>query len=87
MSETGLFPVVVRTEIDYRKPARLGDHLTIRGWLEEFDRVRFWYGFEIIRDEDGMKLITSRQQLAMVQMPAGRPVRLPEEWSRYRGVS
>jgi YbgC/YbaW family acyl-CoA thioester hydrolase len=83
MSVTGLFPVVVRTEIDYRKPAKLGDHLTVRGRLEEFDKVRFWCGFEIVRDSDGLQLITSRQQLAMVQMPAGRPVRLPAEWQAY----
>ena len=83
MSDTGLFPVVVRTEIDYRKPAKLGDHLTVHGRLEEFDRVRFWCGFEIVRDADGTQLITSRQQLAMVQMPAGRPVRLPEDWKRF----
>ena len=83
MSETGLFPVVVRTEIDYRKPAKLGDHLTINGRLEEFDRVRFWCGFEIVRDDDSALLITCRQRLAMVQMPAGRPVRLPEEWRQF----
>ena len=84
MSQTGLFPVVVRTEIDYRKPAKLGDHLSVRGRLEEFDKVRFWCGFEIVRDADGVQLITSRQQLAMVQMPAGRPVRLPAEWAKFK---
>ncbi|MFT4549135.1 MAG: YbgC/YbaW family acyl-CoA thioester hydrolase [Verrucomicrobiales bacterium] len=83
MSKTNLFPVVVRTEIDYRKPAKLGDHLTVRGRLEKFDRVRFWCGFEIVRDADGTQLITSRQLLAMVQMPAGRPVRLPDDWKRF----
>ena len=83
MSQTGLFPVVVRTEIDYRKPAKLGDHLTVRGQLEDFDKVRFWCGFEIVRDSDGLQLITSRQQLAMVQMPAGRPVRLPAKWQEF----
>src|SRR4030095_13860547 len=29
MAETGAYPVVVRTEIDYRKPARLGDKLVV----------------------------------------------------------
>jgi YbgC/YbaW family acyl-CoA thioester hydrolase len=84
MSQTGLFPVVVRTEIDYRKPAKLGDHLTVHGQLDEIDKARFWCGFEIVRDVDGTQLVTSRQQLAMVQMPAGRPVRLPEGWRKYK---
>ena len=42
MSETKLFPVVTRTEIDYRKPAVLGDLLKVRGQLDEFNRARFW---------------------------------------------
>ena len=75
--------VVVRTEIDYRKPAKLGDHRTVIGRLEELEGVRFWCGFEIVREADGTQLITSRQQLAMVQMPEGRPVRLPAEWREY----
>jgi len=83
MSQTGLFPVVVRTEIDYRRAAKLGDALTVHGRFEEFGKVRFWCSFEIVRDEDGAQLITSRQQLAMVQMPAGRPVRLPAEWREF----
>ncbi len=77
MAETQVYPVVVRTEIDYRKPGRLGDLLETRGWLEEWGRVRFWCGFEMRRPEDGTLLITCRQQLAMVQMPQGKPLRLP----------
>lgn len=80
MAQTQLFPVVVRTEIDYKKPARLGDELIIHGRLESVDRVRFWCSFEVRRAEDNALLITCRQSLALVQMPEGRPVRLPEDW-------
>ncbi len=84
MAETRLFPVVVRTEIDYKKPAVLGDELVITGRLESIERVRFWCAFEMRRPSDGTLLITCRQALALVQMPQGRPVRLPEDWSeRY----
>lgn len=78
MAETQIFPVVVRTEIDYRKPAKLGDCLEIRGWLDTVERVRFWVEFEIIRPSDSARLITSRQALACVQMPTGKVQRLPE---------
>src|SRR3954469_15947612 len=43
------YPVVVRTEIDYRRPARLGDKLVIEGWLDELERVRFWCGLRVVR--------------------------------------
>jgi YbgC/YbaW family acyl-CoA thioester hydrolase len=79
MSETRLFPVVTRTEIDYRKPAKLGDWLSIRGRLGEVGAARFWCEFEIVREKDEALLITCKQALALVQMPEGRPVRLPKD--------
>lgn len=81
MAETRLFPVVVRTEIDYKKPGVLGDELVITGRLESVERVRFWCAFEMRRPADDTLLITCRQALALVQMPQGRPVRLPEDWA------
>jgi YbgC/YbaW family acyl-CoA thioester hydrolase len=85
MSETQVFPVVTRTEIDYKRPARLGDWLTIRGRLDELSRARFWCAFEMIRESDGALLITARQSLALVAMPEGKPMRLPNEWAEMWG--
>ena len=80
MAQTQVYPVVVRTEIDYRKPATLGDELVIKGWLDSVERARFWCAFEMRRQGDDTLLITCRQQLALVQMPLGRPLRLPTDW-------
>ena len=76
MAKTQVYPVVVRTEIDYMQPGRLGDCLETQGLLEEWGRVRFWCKFEMRRSEDGLVLVTCRQQLALVQMPVGKPLRL-----------
>ena len=81
MAQTHLYPVVTRTEIDYRKPAVLADELIIKGRLESVERARFWCAFEMVRASDGALLITCRQSLALVQMPQGRPCRLPAEWA------
>ena len=81
MAQTHLYPVVTRTEIDYRKPAVLGDELVIKGRLESVERARFWCAFEMSRASDDALLITCRQSLALVQMPQGRPCRLPPEWA------
>lgn len=81
MVATQIYPVVVRTEIDYRKPATLGDHLIIQGKLERLERARFWVAFEVRREGEETLLITCRQSLALVQMPQGRPMRLPEDWA------
>jgi YbgC/YbaW family acyl-CoA thioester hydrolase len=81
MASTGVYPVVVRSEVDYRKPAALGDALEVDGWLESFDRTCFWCGFEVKRKRDGALMVTARQMLAVVRMPAAKPMRLPEEWA------
>ncbi len=83
MGATQLYPAVLRTEIDYRLPAKLGDKIQIIGKLSKIERVRFWCDFTITRPSDNKILVTCRQSLALVQMngdkPA-KPTRLPQEW-------
>jgi YbgC/YbaW family acyl-CoA thioester hydrolase len=78
------YPVVVRTEIDYRRAATLGDRLVIDGWLDRVERVRFWCGFRITRPVDEMLIAECRQSLAIIEMPAAKLQRLPEAWEQYR---
>lgn len=84
MAETQKYPVVVRTEIDYRRSAKLGDKLVIEGWLDRLERVRFWCGFKIVRPKDDTLIAECRQMLALIEMPAGKLFRLPESWEKYR---
>ncbi|MCX6973832.1 MAG: thioesterase family protein [Verrucomicrobia bacterium] len=77
IERTGVHAVVTRTEIDYKSPARLGDVLLVQGRVVEWSGVRFWVEFEIIRPSDGALMVKCRQALALVQMPSGKPVRLP----------
>lgn len=81
MAASGVYPVVVRSEVDYRRPAALGDTLRVEGWLESFDRTCFWCGFEVRRERDDQLMVTARQMLAVVRMPEARPMRLPEDWA------
>lgn len=78
------YPVVVRTEIDYRRAAMLGDRLRVEGWLDQMERARFWCAFQIRRLNDNALIAECRQMLALIQMPEGKLLRLPEEWSRFR---
>ena len=84
MAENQTYPVVVRTEIDYRRPAKLGDRLVIEGWLDRVERVRFWCGFQITRPADDVLIARCRQMLALIEMPEGKLLRLPEHWEKYR---
>lgn len=81
MSETNLFPAVARTEVDYRKPARLGDRLRIRARVERFEKARLHCHFEMRRIGGDEALIAEcRQVCVLVQMPEGKPRRIPAEW-------
>ena len=84
MAETKRYPVVVRTEIDYRRAAKLGDKLVIEGRLDRLERVRFWCAFRIVRPADETLIAECRQVLAIIQMPEAKLLRVPDDWDRYR---
>ncbi len=80
MAAKGLYPVVLRTEIDYLSPGKFGDRIIVRGGVTEVGRVRFWVEFEVVRADDGTVLTKSRQSLALIRMPGAKAERLPAEW-------
>ena len=86
MAETQRYPVVIHTEIAYRRGAKLGDRLAIEGWLDRVERVRFWCAFRITRLKDNALIVECRQSLALTAMPAGKLLPLPESWKKYRGL-
>ena len=62
---------ILRLERRYevRRAAKLGD--------------RFWCAFRIMRPEDNVLIADCRQMLALVEMPEGKLLRLPEHWEKY----
>jgi YbgC/YbaW family acyl-CoA thioester hydrolase len=84
MAHNKKYPVVVRTEIDYRRGAKLGDRLLIEGWLDQLERVRFWCAFRILRPADETLIAECRQMLALIEMPEAKLLRLPATWEKYR---
>jgi YbgC/YbaW family acyl-CoA thioester hydrolase len=84
MAKTQKYPVVVRTEIDYRRAAKLGDRLAIDGWLDDLQRARFWCAFRITRAADKALIADCRQMVALIEMPAAKLLPLPADWRRYR---
>ena len=83
MMETGLFPTVVRTEIDYRFPARLGEEVKVSARLAAVEKARCRCAFQL---EVGERTVAEAiQTVALVQMPKGRPLRIPQEWAALVG--
>src|SRR5207248_2263152 len=84
MAKTQKYPVVVRTELDYRRAAKLGDRLVIDGWLDQLQRARFWCAFRITRPADDALIAECRQTVALIEMPAAKLLPLPADWEKYR---
>jgi acyl-CoA thioester hydrolase len=81
MSRTGLVAVVARTEIDYLKPARLGDKLLVSAELFRLEKVRSFMRFEITSStQPGLVFVRCIQTMVTVQLPGGRPQRVPQAW-------
>ncbi len=81
MAREGRHLVLVRHEVDYKSPAYLMDKIKIQGVVESMEKSSFWFRFEVRRAEDDTLCVCVRQRLALVQMPKGRPCRIPAEWS------
>src|SRR5207248_11737257 len=84
MAKTQKYPVVVRTVLDYRRAAKLGDRLLIDGWLDQLQRARFWCGFRITRPADDALIAECRQTVALIEMPAAKLLPFPADWEKYR---
>ncbi|NJK91694.1 MAG: acyl-CoA thioesterase [Blastochloris sp.] len=80
MKGEGDCPVVARTEIDYLKPARLGDTLEIQAQLSRLEKVRFWIDFVLRREGDTTVLVKARQMMVTVSLGTMRPRPLRREW-------
>jgi len=81
MNRTGLVAVVARTEIDYLKPARLGDQLVVTAELFRLEKVRMLMRFEITSaSQPDLIFVRCIQTMVTVQLPGGRPQRVPSAW-------
>ena len=78
----GECPVVARTEIDYLKPARLGDELLVKAELSCAERVKFFISTEITRPADGALICRAVQTMVPVDLSTGKPRPLRKDWQQ-----
>ena len=71
--------VVIRHEIDYFRPALVGDVVTGRTWVDEGPRGARFDRFMEFTDADGKLLVRARTTWAMLDKASGRPQRITTE--------
>lgn len=87
LAKEGRHTVLVRHEVDYHAPAFLADHINVNGCIEKASGSSLWFRFEVRRADDNKLCVTVVQRLALVQMPQGRPCRIPAEWKAVVAAS
>lgn len=77
MEEKGIMLPVVNLTLNYKKPARYDDLLTVRTILKKQESVKIEFDYEIY-NEKGELLTTGYSMLVFVDMKTGRPVLPPD---------
>jgi acyl-CoA thioester hydrolase len=65
--------ILAHAEIDYRRPAKYGDHLEVRITLEGIGRSSFTYSYELVDQHEGI-VATARSVQVMYDYAAEKPV-------------
>ena len=71
--------VVRRHEIDYRRPAVVGDRLAVRTWVATMEKVSSQRQYEIRRCGADEQLAAAVTQWAFVDYATGKPRRIPAQ--------
>ena len=69
--------ILAHAEIDYRRPAKYGDHLEVRITLEGIGRSSFTYSYDVL-DQREQVVATARSVQVMYDYAAQKPVPMPE---------
>lgn len=77
MERDGIMLPVVSLTMNYKKPARYDDLLTVRTILKKQAGVKIEFDYEIYNENDEL-LTTGYSMLVFVDMKTGRPVSPPE---------
>jgi len=76
MEDNGIMLPVVSLSINYKKPARYDELLTLKTILKKQTSVKIEFDYELFNDK-GELLTTGNSILVFVDMKSGRPVSPP----------
>lgn len=77
-------PVLTKTEVEYLRPARLGDRVRVVSRLGKVGKVRFTVESEV-RGVEGEVFCRARQELVAVDLKTGKAKGLREDWQKKHG--
>lgn len=79
--------VVVRHEIDYKKPALLGDRLRVETWVEPMGKLLSARYCQVVREADRQVLARSKTQFCALDPATEKPRRLDPRLNDFLGAT
>ncbi|MFC7392786.1 acyl-CoA thioesterase [Scopulibacillus cellulosilyticus] len=87
MEEQGVLSPVVDAHLSYQKPAKYGEQVIVKTWVEAYDGIRVTYGYEVVNSQ-GECCVKANTQHVCVKKESFRPIILKKhfpEWDQaYR---
>ena len=77
-------PVLTKTEVEYLRPAKLGERVRVISRLGEVGKVRFMVESEV-RGAEGQVYCRAKQELVSVDLKTGKAKALREDWRKKHG--
>ena len=71
--------VVIRHEVDYKRPAYLEDEIVARTWVGKASRIRFERHTEILRAKDRALLVKALTLWCPIDTRTGKPADVSDE--------
>ena len=81
MERGGYAFAVTGLQVQYHSPARYGERVTVRTWVEELRSRTLTIGYEIVNTATGALLVTGQSEHVCIDRQ-GRVVRIPDEWRK-----
>ena len=81
--DAGIAPVLVRTEIDYLRPLRLGDPIQLVLWIDGVGASIWKLRFRFQSPSEDVDYAVARQHGCFIDLTSGAPIRMPRELRAY----
>ncbi|MGO4886494.1 acyl-CoA thioesterase [Anaerobacillus sp. MEB173] len=85
MERDGILSPVTDIQASYKSPARYGDTIIIKTWIEHYDGFRIVYGYEVGK-QDGTVCVTGLSSHICVKKETFRPIRIEKKYPDWHAA-
>ncbi len=79
MEQEGVLSPVLNLQISYKYPARYGETVEIKTWVEQYNGIKVTYGYEVV-NETGTICATATSEHVCVTKESFRPISMKRKF-------